>query len=250
MKILGKVKYNGSNYHGWQKQLNDNSIQTEIEKVLSQILNEPISIVGSGRTDAGVHALGQTFHFDCKDLKYPEDEFLYRINMMLPADIQVLSLEKIDGNNGFHARFSATGKEYEYRLSLNAKDPFRYDRCWMLKVRDFDMSLFKEALNKFIGVHNFKNFTSKEDDKDNYIREIFEINVGFDKENDEIVVRFIGNGFMRYQIRFMMGAAVAVAIKKEDLSYIDKKLDSDKKRSIVSYKGHPQGLYLAKVNYK
>lgn len=248
MRFFCVTKYKGTRYSGWEKQTEELTIQGEIEKVLSQILNEEITIYGSGRTDAGVHALAQTFHFDCDDLKYPEEEFLYRINMMLPADIQILSLEKTSAD--FHARFSAIGKEYEYRLSLNAKDPFRYDRCWMLKVRDFDMDLFKSALDKFIGVHNFKNFTSKEDDKDNYIREIFAINVGFDEKNEEIVVRFIGNGFMRYQIRFMMGVAVAVAIKKECLSYIDDKLDSNKKRSITSYKGHPQGLYLARVNYK
>lgn len=249
MRVFCIVRYKGTRYSGWEKQVEEETIQGEIEKVLSQILNSEITIYASGRTDAGVHALGQTFHFDVDSIKYDEDEFKYRVNIMLPADIEITFMKYLGDNSDFHARFSAVSKEYQYRLSLKSKDPFRYDRCYMLKVSQFDMDLFNRALSKFIGKHNFKNFTSKEDDKDNYIREIYDISTSYDKENDEIVISLKGNGFMRYQIRFMIGAAVAVAIKKEDISYIESRLDSDKKRAICSYKGHPQGLYLVKVNY-
>ncbi len=250
MRVFCVVKYKGTRYAGWAKQTNEITIQGEIEKCLSQILNSEITIFASGRTDAGVHALGQTFHFDSDNAKYDEGEFMYRLNMMLPADIQVAEIKYLKDNLEFHARFSAISKEYQYRLSLNAKNPFRYDRCWMLQTKDFDMNLFMEALSKFVGKHNFKNFTSKEGDENNYIREIYEITTDYDDRNEEIVVNLKGNGFMRYQIRYMLGVAVAIAIGKEDLSYIDEKLDSERKRSITSYKGHPQGLYLMKVNYK
>ena len=250
MRVFCVVAYKGTKYSGWEKQVDQPTIQEEIEKAISQILNTPITIYGSGRTDAYVHAKGQTFHFDIEEKKYPPEELLYRINCVLPATIKIMSLEYLSEGSDFHARFSAVSKEYQYRLSLNAKNPFRYDLCWMLKTSTFDMDLFIQAISLFVGRHNFINFTSKEDDQDGFIREIYSFNVGFDEENDEIVVDVKGNGFMRYQIRFMVGTAVAVAMHKEDISYIEERLNSVEKRSISSYKGHPQGLYLMKVNYK
>ena len=249
MRVFCVVSYKGNKFYGWEKQVGQITVQEEIEKAISQILNIPITIYGSGRTDAGVHAKGQTFHFDIEESKYSEDELMYRINCVLPATIKIESSAYLSDCD-FHARFSAISKEYQYRISLNAKNPFRYDVCWMLKTNDFDMDLFKAAMSRFIGKHNFINFTSKEEDKDNFIREIYAINVSFDRENDEIVVDLNGNGFMRYQIRFMVGTAVAIAMHKEELSYIDDRLDVNGKRSITSHKGHPQGLYLMKVHYK
>ena len=250
MRVFCVVAYKGTKYYGWEKQPNQITIQEEIEKAIGQILNKPVTIYGSGRTDAGVHAKGQTFHFDIEEEKYNEGELMYRINCVLPASIKIISLKYLKDGSDFHARFSAVSKEYQYRISLNAKNPFRYDESWMLKTNDFDMDLFKGAIGKFVGRHNFINFTSKEEDKDGFFREIYAINVGFDGENEEIVVDLCGNGFMRYQIRYMVATAVAVAMKKEELSYIDERLNNVDKRSITAYKGHPQGLYLMKVNYK
>ena len=250
MRVFCIVSYKGTNYFGWERQVEQVSIQGEIEKAISQLFNMSIIIYGSGRTDAGVHAYGQTFHFDVEESKYEEEELKYRLNCILPVDIKINSLRFLKDDEEFHSRYSAVSKEYQYRLSLNAKNPFRYEYAWLLKTNDFDVELFKEALSKFVGKHSFINFTSKEEDKDNYIREIYSINVGFDEENEEILVNFVGSGFMRYQIRFMIGTAVNVAMKKEELSYIDDKLNNTKERAIVPYKGQPQGLYLVKVNYK
>ena len=249
MRVFCVVAYKGTNYYGWEKQIGQDSVQEQIEKAIGKILNTEINIYASGRTDAGVHASGQTFHFDINEKKYETSELMYRINCVLPVDIKLTSLEYLD-NEEFHSRYNAKSKEYQYRLSLSAKQPFRYDVCWLLKTSDFDRDLFKQAIKKFEGQHDFSNFTSKEEDKDNFIREIYTINVGFDEENEEITVNFIGNGFMRYQIRYMVGTAVAVATKKEKMSFIDDKLTKTKIRSIVSYKAQPQGLCLVKVNYK
>lgn len=249
MRVFCVVAYKGTNYYGWEKQIDQNSVQGEIEKAIGKILNTQINIYGSGRTDAGVHAVGQTFHFDIDECKYTADELMYRINCVLPVDIKLSSLEFLNDGE-FHSRYSAKSKEYQYRLSLNAKHPFRYDVSWLLKTNEFDTQLFKDSLNLFVGKHKFINFTSKEEDKDDFIRQIYEINVGFDGENEEIVVKFVGNGFMRYQIRFMIGTAVAVATGKEKISYIEDKLTNTEIRSTVPYKGQPQGLCLMKVNYK
>ena len=250
MRVFCIVQYDGTKYYGWERQIGQISIEEEIENALSKIFNQPINIYGSGRTDAGVHAKGQTFHFDVEENKYESGDLMYRLNSILPSDINVLKMEYLDEGDDFHVRYSATSKTYEYRLSFKAKDPFRYNYAWLIKNSDYDLDLLKTALAKFVGKHNFINFTSKEEDKDGFIREIFEINVGFDEKNDEICIKIKGDGFMRYQIRYIVGTAVMVALKKESLDYIDERLNNVTKRSIVAHKAPAQGLYLLEVNYK
>lgn len=250
MRVFCVTSYKGTRYYGWERQVGQITIEEEIEVALSKLFNRDINIYGSGRTDGGVHAYGQTFHFDVSDNKYDKDDLKYRLNQMLPADINIISITYLEDGTDFHSRFSSKSKVYEYRLSINNKNPFRYEYCWMVKTSDFDIDLFDESLEKFIGQHNFQNFTSKEEDQNNFIRQIFEINRTFDVENQEIVVEISGDGFMRYQIRYIIGVALNIAIGKEKLSYIDENLDSEKKRSITSYKAPAQGLYLKEVRYK
>ena len=243
MKILGVCSYKGTNYYGWQKQVGFVTVQSKIEEVLSKIYDTDVSIVGSGRTDAGVHALRQYFHF-VVDKEKDLNQLLYAMNKMLPNDIRILSLDMVFDE--FHARYNAVEKVYEYDILRKGKDPFSYDTAWLFPI-EFDITLLKEALHKFVGVHNYQDFTSKEEDDKNFVREIYSIAV---KEEDDLVkIVFIGNGFMRYQIRNMVGTAMNVATKKEDLSFIDKHLDSQV-RDIVSYKAPACGLYLAAVLYK
>ena len=242
MRILGICSYKGTNYYGWQKQVGFVSVESTIEEALSQVYNSEINIVGSGRTDAGVHAFRQYFHFDT-DKEKDLNQLAYSLNKMLPDDIKIISFEKVADD--FHARYSAKKKIYQYRIVLKNKDPLLYDQAWVYPM-DFDFALFVQALKKFEGVHNYQDFTSKEEDENGFVREIYEIKM--QKMNDEIMVLFIGNGFMRYQIRNMIGSAVAIANKKEDISFIDKHLDS-KVRDIISYKSPACGLYLMDVLY-
>ena len=110
-------------HYGWEKQIGQDSVQEQIEKAIGKILNTEINIYASGRTDAGVHASGQTFHFDINEKKYEASELMYRINCVLPVDIKLTSLEYLD-NEEFHSRYNAKSKEYQYRLSLSAKQPY------------------------------------------------------------------------------------------------------------------------------
>ena len=243
MKILGICSYKGTNYYGWQKQVGFISVQSKIEEVLSQIYDTVITITGSGRTDAGVHAYKQYFHFVTekdKDLK----QLAYAMNKMLPEDIHILSLEKVDYD--FHARYNAKRKIYEYDILLKNKEVFNYDLAYLYPM-DLDIDLLKKALKIFEGEHNYQDFTSKEEDEGNFIRTIYSIEVKQDK--DLIKIRFEGNGFMRYQIRNMVGSAIAVANKKEDISFIKYHLDGNKKREIIAYKAPAMGLYLVDVIY-
>ena len=243
MKILGICSYKGTNYYGWQKQVGFISVQSKIEEVLSQIYDTAITITGSGRTDAGVHAYKQYFHFVTekdKDLK----QLAYAMNKMLPEDIHILSLEKVADD--FHARYNAKRKIYEYDILLKNKEVFNYDLAYLYPM-DLDIDLLKKALKLFEGEHNYQDFTSKEEDEGNFIRTIYSIEVKQDK--DLIKIRFEGNGFMRYQIRNMVGSAIAVANKKEDISFIKYHLDGNKKREIIAYKAPAMGLYLVDVIY-
>ena len=243
MKILGICSYQGTNYYGWQKQVGFISVQSKIEEVLSKIYDSPITIYGSGRTDAGVHALKQYFHF-VSDKEKDLPQLMYAMNRMLPEDIQILSLERV--SDDFHARYSATKKIYEYDILRQAKNPFMSDKAWLYPMA-FDLNLLKEALQKFVGEHCYQDFTSKEEDDNNFVRNISAIKVIEEKELVRII--FEGNGFMRYQIRNMVGAAMSVAINKESLDYIDYHLNNEK-REIIAYKSPACGLYLVDVIYK
>ena len=245
MRVHGICSYNGSSYSGWQKQIKESSIQQEIEKVLSKVLNSEINIQGSGRTDAGVHAINQHFHFDVNDEKKVDlDKLLHSMNSLLPRDIKIKSLETVD--DSFHARFSATGKEYIYKITKVAKDPFKEGFAYFFP-REFDISKLKEGLNLFVGKHNFQDFTSKEEDEANFVRNISSIEVN--EENNDVLISFKGDGFMRYQIRFLVGVSLAYAAGDIDKNYIVEHLIENKPREITRYKVPGDGLYLFEVYY-
>ena len=245
MRILAVVSYNGTNYQGWQKQPNGMTVQERLEIELSKVFNRPIKIYGSGRTDAGVHALGQTFHFDVDVDMIDIDRLIYSLNCMLPEDIKIENMEEVDED--FHARFSATEKIYSYAILLQPKNPLFYQIMYTCPYK-LDLDLMDECLTHFIGEHNFKNFTSKESDEDGFIRNIFDIEM--DVEGDSITILFHGNGFMRYMIRFIVGAAIEVARGNMNLEEIDSLLDDSSERNIVSCKAPACGLTLLRVIYE
>ena len=242
MKILAKVAYKGTNYQGWQKQSIGDTIQEEIEKCLSKILDTPTTIYGSGRTDSGVHALGQTFHFEVNK-EVDISRLRYSLNCLLPEDIHIIEMKEVDDE--FHARYSAKGKHYRYQIKLGENDPFLFE-TYFIHPSELDVDAFKTAMNLFIGKHNYQDFTSKEEDESSYIRKIESIGIKHDGEL--LTIDLIGNGFMRYMIRFMVGAAIAVGEHREDLSYIQKHLDSQN-REIINYKAPSNGLTLVEVIY-
>ena len=195
MRYLGKVTYLGTKYQGWQKQNDVPSIQGKLEEVLSTLFNSKIEIFGSGRTDAGVHATGQYFTFDAVD-RYECNDLVYRVNCLLPEDIKILEFKKV--SDDFHARFSAKGKVYKYIIKNEEKDPFLFDRVCLYK-EPIDIKLLEEACKMFEGTHDFKDFTSKEEDEDNFVRTIF--SVSLEKIDENITLTFEGNGF-RYEQLF------------------------------------------------
>ena len=245
MRYLGVVQYKGTAYCGWQKQTVSKlpSVQEEIEKVLSKILNEEIKIFGSGRTDAGVHALGQTFHFNTgKHIDFYK--FSHGFNELIANDIVLVDLKEVDEN--FHARFSAIGKTYLYKIeNKNHFDPFNENLAYQLKTK-LDVEAMKEASKVFLGEHNFQNFTSKEEDDKNFVRNISKIT--FSEDEKFINIELTGNGFMRYMVRMIVGNLVQVGLGKLSKEEIEKNLVSNERKP-SSFKAPAEGLYLKEVLY-
>ncbi len=241
-RYLATMSYIGTNYNGYQKQPQCQTIQSTVEEALSKIMNSEVTIYASGRTDAGVHAHGQTFHFD-SEKDYELSKLRYSINCLLPKDIHVISIVKVEDD--FHARLSAIAKKYVYRIHQGESDPFLKDTAYQLS-KDLDMQRMQEAIPFFLGEHNFQNFTSKEEDERGFTRTIYAFRI--EKENNEITITIIGNGFMRYMVRMIVGALVAIGMGKESLEFVWRNLKSPK-RQTISYKAPAQGLYLERVYY-
>ena len=244
MKIAAKVAYLGKGYAGFQRQRNKATVQGELERTLSQLASTEVLIHGAGRTDANVSALGQVISFDYpKTIKNLED-FRFHWNMILPEDISIEAIIKAD--DGFDARHSCIGKRYRYRFSVEEKHPLENGTVAYLGKRVFDEEAFIEAMRRFEGTHCFYNFTTKEQDIDGYIRTVEPL--GFEKENGIYSVILQSNGFMTYQIRFMVGAALKVGFHKLNIEAIDEHLNATK-RHVLPFKAPAEGLILEEVLY-
>ena len=245
MKYKCIVSYDGFSYNGYQKQKHDkNTIQEVIENVLSQIFKEQIVIYGSGRTDKQVHAYGQVFHFT-NDKKIPVNNLKKALNEMLPESIQIKKCEVVD--ESFHARYSSHKKVYVYKIkNTNEKNVFE-DRYYTYIKENIDINLLKEASLLFVGTYDFKNFTTnKKEEVESFVKTIYDVKVK--KVKNKIEIEFYGSGFLRYQIRMMVGALLVVSTNKKPIEFI-KHLLKENVDEKCSYKAKPQGLYLKKVIY-
>ncbi len=235
--------YDGTAYQGWQRQSNAHSIQEVLETMLSKLHQYPVCITASGRTDAGVHALGQVFHFDTdKDL----DEYHWQaaMNSMLPKDIRIQKIEFVADD--FHARFHAQAKRYDYLVTNEVDHPF-YQNYMALERKDLDVAYMQECAEVFIGTHDFTSFTSaKIDPRKSRVKTITQLSIIAEEFGLRMV--FIGNGFLRYMVRMIAQTLIETGkheLSKEEISFM---LGSRNKQA-CRYKGAPQGLYLVEVFY-
>ncbi len=239
------VSYDGTNYIGWQTQPQGkgNSIQETIEKVLQDITQTHIPIVASGRTDAKVHATGQVFHFDT-DFELPMWKWKMAINGHLPDDIYVLSIEETTYD--FHARFSAKGKQYEYKIELGEYDVKNRNYAFMAPW-PLDVEKMIDASDLFKGTHDFTAFCGNSlVTHPNQVRTISRLQ--FIQEGSLLRIIFEGKGFMRYMIRMIVGTLIEVGrekITKEDVS----KILESKIKGECRYNAKPYGLTLVEVFY-
>ena len=237
MRYFVKISYDGSKFYGFQRQNNLRSVQGEIEKNLSDIFNEDIKIKGAGRTDRGVHAKGQYFHFDsnkiikCIKLKN-------NLNRLL-SDIKIRKVCNVDDN--VHSRFSVKKKHYMYRISFSKKD---YGSSYKVYYKKLDIKKMKEASKLFLGVHNFQNFVSGM--RENYDCIIYKIK--FVKRFNNLTIHFYGKSFYRYMVRNMVGALTDVGKGKASMKDIKKLLTSPKTDKVLST-APAEGLTLVNIYY-
>ncbi len=241
LKVL--MSYRGTNYHGFQIQNNAHTIQAEVEKSLSKILNEEVKMNGCSRTDAGVHANEYCFSVKTNS-KINTLGFVRGMNGLLPDDISILSCE--DTDEDFHARFSCVGKEYVYKIHCSeSKNPFMTDLAYHYR-RKVNIKLMREASKFYIGTHDFKSFCSTDCDKENTVRTIYDFRI---EENGDLIEFYVrGDGFLYNMVRIMIGTLLTVnegLIKPNEIENIIEA----KNRCLAGKTAQAYGLYLNKVFY-
>lgn len=240
MRFKAIVSYDGSQFKGWQIQDDVRTVQGEIEKALSKISKKDIAITASGRTDAGVHAENQIFHFD-SDLDIPWKKAM---NTLLPRDIYIQNVTKV--SQDFHARFNAISKKYGYKINMREYNVF--DRNYILQYnRYIDVQKLKEALNLFLGTHDFTSFNKTPINiVPNQVRTISDIMI--EESNGIITIEIMGDGFLRHMIRMLIATALAYSEGKISLDNIKFSLEKPDK-NLIQFNVDGCGLYLKEVYY-
>ncbi len=234
MKYLMVISYDGSKFHGFQRQKNVRNVQGYLEEVLSKILNEEIVIKGSGRTDAGVHALNQTAHFETS-------KSVLGLKRKLNQELKDIRVKKISlVPDDFHARHSVKEKTYLYKLDLSGKKNANY---YGLCHSNLDIKKMRKASLVFLGYHDFYNFVAGE--REDYHSAINKIKIF--KLNNVVYFKFTGIGFYRYMVRNLVGALIEVGKNKIDQSIIADMLTGKTTKRLPT--ASPNGLYLLKIKY-
>lgn len=240
------VQYDGSEYFGWQWQPDQPSIQEEIQKTIESLYTVPALIDGSGRTDAGVHALGQVFSFkEPRLIKLDENSFKKAMNALLPPAIRVFRAEIVDED--FHARFSAVGKTYVYLLDKSDRvNPFFRSFSWNRR-HGFDMELTRKVLDLFEGEHDFSAFTVNVHTlKGSAVRKVFKTNI--EEWKGFYVLSFTGSGFLYKMVRSLVGQVVECAAGLKTFEKAEELLKTGKREKAAQV-APSKGLFLGKVYY-
>jgi len=239
------IEYVGTNFRGWQVQKKSKTIQGLIQDKISKLLKEKISLLGSGRTDAGVHAAEQSAHFDCKNKITQMDKFLKSINHFLnKEEIAILKIKK--RNNNFHARFSAKMRIYKYIILNQLSAPvLERNRVWHV-MKELDLEVMRKGAKKLIGTKDFSTFRASSCRAKSPIKTMKLVKIKFSK--NKIEIEFRSQSFLQQQVRSMVGCLKYLGEKKWSLKKFDSVLKS-KKRILCAPPAPPQGLFLSKVIY-
>lgn len=244
VRIMMVIEYMGTDFCGFQTQPNKRTVQGEIEKVLTDVIGLPIKIYASGRTDAGVHSLGQVAHFDVEsavDVKYLHHELIER----LPKDISVSKVEEVSLD--FDSRFSVKRKTYVYKFYLS-----RYEKAVYagraLRVNDnIDVEKMKLACKYLVGTYDFRSFVTKKSGKTDFVRTVYSASI---KETEEGLFEFeiCGNGFLYNMVRIIMGTLIEVGRGRKEPEDMPK-IIAGQSRNLAGKTVLPHGLYMKKVEY-
>ena len=238
------IEYDGSLYHGWQRQKDDRSIQGEIEKALQKMTANRVTVIGSGRTDAGVHAEGQVASFKC-DTRLEPEALLNGLNSLLAEDTVIKVCEQV--SSSFHARFDAKSKIYHYKI-LNRPTPAAIGRqySWLIR-KSLNQDAMRAAISHIIGRHDFKAFEGTGSPRQHTTRQVYSADL-IEQQSGLLVFHIEADGFLRYMVRNIVGTLVDVGMQKLTSDDFKSILDS-KDRSQASATAPAHGLTLVKVIY-
>lgn len=241
MRYKLTIAYDGTHYSGWQVQENAQSIQSLIQRALETVLRHPTDLTGSGRTDAGVHALGQTAHFDTEE-KIDLGRLRLSLNALLPPDIRIFAIDPVTAD--FHARYSALSKIYHYNLHLDpVSDPLT--RLYRHHVfGPFDLEKLKEGAQQFVGTHDFTSFANVKETEIDPIRTLMRLDLV--EQPGGVRLEFEGDGFLYKMVRNITGTLLEIgAGKPRDIGSILAARD----RRQAGAAAPPRGLFLMEVRY-
>ena len=238
------IEYDGSAYHGWQRQATDRTIQGDIETALMTMTGSRVALIGSGRTDAGVHALNQVANFQCDTLLAPK-VFLKGLNSLLPEDIVITSCEEV--TERFHARYDVKSKIYHYRI-LNRPLPVAIYRQYAWHIRkELDLDAMRSTLRLIVGRHDFKAFEGSGSPRADSVRHVMNADL-VKKDDGYIVLEIEGDGFLKFMVRNIVGTLVDVGLGKITPDEFKRILES-KDRNLAGITAPAHGLFLASVKY-
>lgn len=243
-RVFMKIAYDGTNYCGWQMQINGITVEEIINRELSALLNEDIVVIGASRTDSGVHALGNVAVFDT-NTRIPGDKICFALNQRLPMDIRIVESKEVPID--FHPRYCNSMKTYEYKI-LNARFPIPTERLYSHFVfLPLDIEKMKQAASYIVGEHDFKSFCSARSQVENTVRTVYSLDVW--KENDMIHIKITGNGFLYNMVRIIAGTLIKVGLKVYPPEHVKEIIDA-KDRNVAGPKAPACGLTLIGIEYE
>ncbi len=243
-RVFLRIAYDGTNYCGWQIQINGITVEEIINRELSRLLGEEIVVIGASRTDSGVHALGNVAVFDTES-RIPAEKMSFALNQRLPEDIRVQ--ESFEVAADFHPRYTNSIKTYEYKI-LNKRHPMPTERLYSYFVyMPLDVEKMKHAAEYIVGEHDFKSFCSNRTQVENTVRTVYKLDVF--KENDMIHFVISGNGFLYNMVRIIVGTLVKVGLGVYPPEHVKEILDACN-RDVAGPKAPAEGLTLVKIQYE
>ena len=239
------IQYDGTRYDGWQKKTNtDNTIQGKLEKILTRMSGYPVEVHGAGRTDAGVHALGQTANFHLKEPADPAQVRTY-LNRYLPDDIEITDIAEVPKR--FHSRLNADNKTYVYRIGTDESKSV-FNRKYRYHYGEhLDVELMERAASCCIGSHDFKGFCANKRMKKSTVRTLNAIT--FEQKEHDLEIAYTGNGFLYHMVRILTGTLIEIGGGKRPPEDIKKILEG-KDRQLAGFTAPALGLTLLKVRYE